>query len=244
MRRIDVTRAQWWFGQRIAPFAAAAAPRGPYASALQVPCAGLAIHPDSEVRAVRVRRADESNWFDLVEGMIAPLDVDPNEPIAIDRLDCTDGRLVLSVAEDRCELGALPLFVSPCARVRSRRWVGDAAIQDRSEPVSSGGVALTVRLQRPRLSAAKPKLVARFYNGDSNGGTDTLNVTITPYSMREGSAGLEPDTSGEATWTALTTTGLGAAAYVFDVDQSGDVLVVSFGGTSTHVQYDIRWGGL
>lgn len=158
MKRATVTNHEYLFAYRLPPAQAWAPGRdrvlslsdgAPYLMRLGARAVhGLAIAPESEVRAVRV--LIDGEWVELVEG--APVRVRPGAvrgEVYVDRLDFTDGALVLEVAEDPCEVPLLARAVATSARLTWDRLL--------PWPYVPGATAATagyfLHLQRPRVVA-------------------------------------------------------------------------------------------
>jgi len=140
------------------------------------PVYGVAIADRSEVRGVRVALADPARergagqgyrgpWVEVVEGQPVPLHAGQRPRIMLDRLDWTDGRLVLAIARTPEAVAALPIGVRPDASLVASQetWSADVAVY------------LQVRQALSRL-----RLLARGYNHDQ---ATAANVTVTALAV-------------------------------------------------------------
>lgn len=189
---------------------------------------GLAIAADSEVRGVRVRIPGHGPWFDLVEG--APMWWTQGitlTDVELQRLDYTDGRLVLAYALDPGDIPLLPRDVAKVAVVRAHNDAHATNLAhlgihlqrprgcDHFEPVHGGRIngAASAAIQRDRLT------LVRGVRAPGSTGTDIID-TLTEF--------------GDAT-------DAGNVVYLSDIGTEADVVLTRPLHTGL-TSFALRWG--
>lgn len=215
----SVTRAQYLFGHGRPPGGVAQA-YGAKTSANSI--AGLAIAADSEVRGVYAT-LPSGRRVAVVEGAPVALDqLEAGGHLELERLDYTDGRLVLMVAEKTADV---PLLVSPVLPYAVVRLAGEA--------VDAGHA---VHMQRPR-GAQMWELTHGGYAFHSSTGLVERDRRWLVNGLLAPTSGLDSTDSGDEFGDA---TSAGLRTEVATINTAADVVVTRIGAAGT-LSLALRW---